>query len=201
MSAGKVLLRIAIVILALGMLTGLSVLTAVCVCAGADYEPRPSDCIVALGAHVWMDGRMSNVLTYRCQAALEAWQRGIAPVIVVCGGQGRDDPCPEAEAMQAWMLRQGVPEDALIVENQSLNTKQNLTNALAIMEARGFQTAALCTSDYHLRRTLWLARDVGMQATGIAAPSTKDVVSVVRGRLRETCSWVLYFVRKVTGIE
>ena len=183
-------------ILGLGALTGLSVLTAVCVSAGMTWTPEPSDCIIVLGAHVWMDGRLSHALEYRCEAALGAWREGIAPVLIVCGGQGADEPEPEADAMARWLRGRGVPEDGVIVEDQSRNTRENLANAHAIMERRGLETCAVCTNSYHLRRALWLARDEGLRATGIAAPSTKDPVSVVRGRLRETCSWILYFLRK-----
>ena len=189
--------KLLLVIVALGAVTGLSVLTAVCVCAGMEYRTEPSDCIIVLGAHVWEDGRLSNALTYRCEAALEAWKKGIAPTIIVCGAQGRGEPSTEAEAMRGWMLEHGVPEDRVILEPESVNTLQNLTNARDIMASRGFETAAVCTNNYHLRRALWLARDVGIEATGIAAPSTKDPVSFVRGRVRETCSWILYFLRRV----
>ena len=192
----KMLSILLITLFALAALTGLAVLTAVCVCAGRRYAPKPADCAVVLGAHVWMDGRMSNALTYRCEAALSAWQSGLVPVIIVCGAQGSNEPETEAAAMRRWMIAHGVPEDRVIAQDRSRNTRENLVNARAIMAGRGFKTAAICTNDYHLTRALWLARDEGIPATGIPAPSTRDVVSFVRGRVRETCSWILYFVRK-----
>ena len=193
----RMLIRLLIVCVALGALVGGSVLTAVCLCARRDFHAEKSDCILVLGAHVWMDGRMSNALTYRCEAALAAWRAGVAPVLIVCGGQGKNEPEPEADAMRRWMLAQGVPEAAVIAENTSRNTRENLINARTIMQARGWTTAAVCTSDYHLTRALWQARDEGIPATGIPAPSTRDVKSFVRGRLRETCSWILYFLRRI----
>lgn len=193
----KMLVTILIALIALGALTGASVLTAVCVCAGKRYEPKPADCIVVLGAHVWMDGRMSNALTYRCEVALEAWRSGLAPGIIVCGAQGNNEPEPEAAAMRRWMIERGVPEERVIAEAQSRNTRENLANAREIMAANGWKTAAVCTSDYHLTRALWLARDEGISASGISARSTRDVVSFARGRLREMCSWILYFLRRI----
>ena len=190
-------LRIALGLIALGALIGLSVLVAVCVSAGGRWTPEPSDCIVVLGCRVWPDGRLSNALTYRCEAALEAWQSGVAPVIIACGGQGASEPAAEAEAMRGWMVEHGVPEDAVVLEDRSVNTRQNLQNAHVIMNARGYETAAICTTNYHLRRALWLARDEGIAASGIPARSTRNVFSFVHGRLRETCSWILYFLRKI----
>lgn len=193
----KMLSTVLIAVIALGALAGAGVLTAVCVCAGRRYEPRHADCIVVLGAHVWMDGRMSNALAYRCEAAYGAWQDGLADAIIVCGGQGGNEPEPEAAAMRRWMIARGVPEERVISEDRSDNTRQNLENALEIMTARGMGSALVCTSDYHLTRALWLARDVGMNAEGLPARSTRDILSFIRGRLRETCSWILYFIRSI----
>ena len=192
----KMLIKIFLTLVLVGALTFLSVLTAVCACAGRTFETEPADCIIVLGAHVWMDGRMSNALLYRCEAALEAWRDGIAPGIIVCGAKGRDEPEAEAVVMRRWMLEHGVPEDRVIAEPDSVNTLQNLENARAIMDENGWRKAAVCSNNYHLTRALWLARNVGIDATGIAASSTKDPVSFARGRLRESCSWILYLLRK-----
>lgn len=190
-----------LIALALGAVIFGAVLTAVCLSAGMTATLEPSDCIIVLGAHVWMDGRLSNALTYRCEAALKAWRDGVAPVLIVCGTQGRDEPEAEAEVMRRWMIGHGVPEGRIIADPDSRNTAQNLENARAVMEAHGWETCAVCTNSYHLRRALWLARDAGLRACGISAPSSRDPLSVVRGRLRETCSWILYFLRKINPMK
>lgn len=175
------------------------VFAAVCLGAPAGAQPRRADCIVVLGAHVWLDGRMSDTLLERCRAALGAWRDGVAPAIIVCGAQGPDEPETEASAARAWLLANGVPEDRVIAEEKSVNTVENLKNAGAIMEARGDRSAAVCTSDYHLRRALWIARDLGIDATGIAAPSPRRADVWLKNRLRETGSWILYYLRKIAG--
>ncbi len=178
-------------------LVGASVLGAVCVCSALPYDARPSDCMIVLGAHVWMDGHMSGALQFRCDRALEGWREGIAPAIIVCGGQGDDEPTTEAEAMRAWLTAQGVPDEAVYLDDTSVNTRENLEHARAIMAANGFRTAAICTNSYHLRRALWLAGDVGIDACGLSARSLTTVSSVVRNYIRESISWVLYFLRKL----
>jgi len=67
----------------------------------------------------------------------------------------------------------------------------------AIMEKHGFKSAAICTSDYHVTRALWLARDAGIPATGISARSPSTLRSFIFGRCRETVSWVLYFLKMI----
>ena len=181
----------------IGALTGLSILTAVCICAGVKYVPEKSDCIIVLGARVRPDGGMSDTLRYRCETALSAWQNGVAPAIIVCGGRGDDEPYTEAAVMKKWLMDKGVPDHAVLSENQSGNTRENMENARLIMVRRGFLNAARCTSDYHMKRALWIARAAGVEACGIAAPSPDRFISRVAGRLRETVSWTLYFLKMI----
>lgn len=156
-----------------------------------------ADCIVLLGAKVRPDGTPSDTLSLRCAAALAAWESGVAPVIVACGARGPDEPTTEAAAARAWLAGKGVPEGAILAEEASASTLQNLQNAKIIMEERGLRTAAVCTSGYHLPRALRLARDIGLDATGIAAASPRRADVWLKNRLRETCSWALYGWRKL----
>lgn len=188
--------RILCALIAIGVLAGAGVLTAVCVCAGREREAESADCIIVLGARVWPSGRMSTSLLYRCERALQAWKDGIAGSIIACGGQGDDEPAAEADVMKAYFLENGVPEGNVIAENRSVNTIENLKNAKAIMDANGWKTAAVVTNDYHVERSLWIAKDAGIDACGIAAPSSERVGTLILSRVRESLSWVLYALRK-----
>ena len=57
------------------------------------------------------------------------------------------------------------------------------------MAERGWTTAAVVTSDYHLTRALWIAADLGMQAVGAAAASPNRWGARLRAYGRETVSW------------
>jgi len=188
-------------VLTLGILTGAGILTAVCLCAGKTRETRPSDCILVLGARVWPDGRLSNSLLYRCETALEAWRAGLAPEIIVAGGGGDDEPVSEARAMRDWLVAQGVPEERVHMEDTSTDTRENFSNAMAIMADRGWRTAAVVTNDYHMERALWIARDAGLEACGLPAPSPKKPWTVIVSRCRETVSWTLYGLRRISGVR
>ena len=64
----------------------------------ADY-----DAIIVLGAQVKPDRTLSVQLTWRMDAAAEAYKKKNVP-IVVCGARGPDEPCTEAEAMKEYLL-------------------------------------------------------------------------------------------------
>lgn len=179
------------------LLLPVGLFAVICICAKIPRKRETADCMIVLGARIQPDGRMSHALQYRCETALNLWKDGLAQTIFLCGGQCTMDPCPEAWVMKAYFLEHGVPEDCLIVEDQSTNTIQNLRNAKAIMEQRSYARAAMITSDYHLTRALWIARDVGIQVWGIAAPSPHTFKGFFKTRSKEAASWLLYLRRKL----
>ena len=174
----------------------LALLTAVQVCAARRRVARKSDCLIVLGAKVHADGRLSTTLKDRCARAADAYHNGVAPAVIVCGGQGSDEPCTEADAMREELIRRGVPETAVLTEPDSVDTRQNLENAKRLMAANGWKTCAIVTSDYHVQRTLWIARDLGMTACGISAPTGDTFKRFMKTRLRESVSWVRYRLNK-----
>ena len=170
--------------------------TAVQICAARRRVARKSDCLIVLGAKVHEDGSPSTTLKDRCAAAADAYRNGVAPKVIACGGQGADEPCTEAEVIRAELTRRGVPETAVLTEPDSADTRQNLENAQKLMAENGWKTCAIVTSDYHVQRALWIARDLGMTACGIPSPTGGTLKRFVKTRLRESVSWVLYRLNK-----
>lgn len=181
---------------ALGAAVFLAVLGTVCVCAAKERTAQPSDCIIVLGARVWPSGQMSSTLQYRCESALQAWKDGVAQNIIVTGGKGSDEPMSEASAMRAYFLDSGVPEERVFAEETSVNTIENLANAKKIMDTQGWNRAAVVSSDYHVQRALWIARDTGIDACAVAAKSSNRASTRALSRLRETASWCFYALRR-----
>ena len=169
----------------------------VCICAHRRRDLHAADCIVVLGAKVHADGRLSHTLRWRCERGLELWRDGLSGELILCGGRGGDEPCTEAFAMAEYLRARSVPGARLYLEDRSVNTVENLRNAQRIMAEEGWSSAILVTSDYHLQRALWLARDLGMDVCGAAAKSNPRPMKRVKARLRECVSWMLYFVRRI----
>lgn len=185
-----------LLLLAIAFLSGAAIFVSVCICARKNRKAQKADCLIVLGAKVHPDGNMSNSLRYRCERALQAWRAGTAQYIIACGGQGMREPAPEGEIMRAYFIASGVPEVRVIAENCSGNTIENLRNARKIMDAKGWRTACIVTNDYHVERSMWIAKDAGIAAAGIAARSPGSFKSYWLARVRESLSWVLYAVRR-----
>jgi uncharacterized SAM-binding protein YcdF (DUF218 family) len=84
------------------------------------HTVRKSDCILALGSH---DLRVAN-------RASELYLQGMAPVIVFSGGLGNFTKemwtAPEADLFAVVAIQMGVPTEAILIENKSTNTGENI---------------------------------------------------------------------------
>lgn len=167
--------------------------------ATAGDELRKSDVIIVLGARVKPDGTLSNSLEYRMQAAMRAYEAGYAEAFIVCGAQGGDEPCTEAQAMREYLLGQGVPEERVFTDDQSFNTRQNIENAHRIMQEQGMNSALVVTNAYHVPRAKALCRDEGIEALGVAAQMPRGFFVPWRMRVREALSWINYLLRRTMG--
>ena len=121
--------------------------------------PSQVDWIVVLGCRL-VEGKPGRTLTCRLQAALKCYRQHPEARLVVCGGKGEDESCSEAAAMSAFLISQGLSAEEIVKEDQSRTTAENLRNFLQIT---GSQDASilLVTSDFHMGRSLQLARQIG----------------------------------------
>ena len=149
------------------------------------------DAIIVLGAQVLPDGTPNVQLAWRLDAATEAYRNKRVPV-VVCGAQGKDEPLPEAFAMKKYLIDRGVAEEDILTDPDSFNTKQNLENAKALLKNKPeVKKVLVVTSDYHVARSLALAKDQGYEATGLGSPCKPEYWLKNHGR--EALAWIKYW--------
>jgi len=158
-------------------------------------EPGPADCVIVLGARVMPNGSLSTALLRRVEKALEVYEAGLAPAIIVCGAQGSDEPVDEATAMKEYLVSRGVPEEDVFADPDSRNTRENLANARAIMRENGMESAIVVTNAYHVARAKAIAGDLGIQALGASARMPRGLYIPWKMRIREALSWINYLVR------
>src|SRR5213596_1382238 len=96
-------------------------------------ERRPADAIVVLGAAQY-DGRPSAIYQARLEHAVDLWSDGMAPLLVFTGGKEPGDRFTEGGSGARWALDRGVPEEAVLAEEHSRTTYQNLAGAKRALE-------------------------------------------------------------------
>ncbi|AGP31413.1 YdcF family protein [Corynebacterium terpenotabidum] len=122
--------------------------------------PDRADAVIVLGAGLVND-RVSDLLACRLDRGAAAWQTitrhrpASSTPLIVSGGRGADEPCPEAEAMHRYLASRGFPRGAVLEEDQATDTTENLHFSLDLLQQRGVRNpfVVVCTSDFHVLRT------------------------------------------------
>lgn len=106
----------------------------------------------------------------------ELFRAGRAPFIVMVSADRRHEygSTPAGELAER-LIELGVPEQALIVQENALNTKEESTNVVRLMKTKGWNSALLVTSPHHQYRLfltfLKTMRDEGLALVLINAPA------------------------------
>lgn len=79
------------------------------------------------------------------------------PLVIVSGGDDHPDSSwgPEASALRDQLIKAGVPEDHLVLDSRSPNTRAHAVNIVKMLQERGIEDFVLVTSPSHMRRTVW----------------------------------------------
>jgi vancomycin permeability regulator SanA len=134
-------------------------------------ERTRSDGLLVLGA-AQINGRPTRAFRARLDHALDLYQQGFAPVIVLVGGTADPQEPTEAEVGAAYLAERGIPASALVVVPEGRNTWQSLAAARPAMEKAGLHQVLVVSDGFHLFRTKRMLRDLGFQAHGSPAPGS-----------------------------
>jgi uncharacterized SAM-binding protein YcdF (DUF218 family) len=147
--------------------------TAVLIWASRD-EARPAQAIVVLGAAQYA-GKPSPVLRARLDHALDLWNRHLAALLILTGGTGAGDTTSEAAVGRTYARKHGVPDSAILVENEGRTTSESMRAVAGMLEVRGLQTALLVSDPFHMLRLRILARRFGF--TPYTSPTQTSPIS------------------------
>jgi uncharacterized SAM-binding protein YcdF (DUF218 family) len=193
------------VIRSLGRLVVAAVVGAVLVAGWMTYriwdignrdERRPVDAIVILGAAQY-NGRPSEIFRSRIEHAIQLYDDGLAPYLVVTGGKAEGDRTTEAATARAIALQGGVPASAILVEDRGRTTLQSLRGTAELLREHGLSTALFVSDRTHMLRVLRIARDEGIEAYGSptdTSPTDATFGNRFEATLHEIGGLALYFV-------
>lgn len=136
-------------------------------------EARPADVIVILGAAAYR-GRPSPVLKARLDHGLELYRRGIAPRIITTGGAGGDPHFTESEVGRNYLVRQGVPSEAIIIEPGGASTAESTIAVAEIMRRMNLNSCVVVSDGYHIFRAKKILEQRGLRVYGSPRPAKPD---------------------------
>ena len=131
---------------------------------------RSADAIVVLGAAQW-DGKPSPVLRARVDHAINLWRRGLAPTLIMTGGQGVGDTTTEAAVERRYAMSHGVPDSAIRTEDESRSTRESLRNVARMLDDDA-REVILVSDPFHMLRLAILARRFGLSPQTSPTPTS-----------------------------
>ena len=140
-------------------------------------QRRPVDAIVVLGAAQY-NGRPSPVLRARLDHAIDLYDRGYAPLLVLTGGVGEGDTTSEAAVGRRYAYRAGVPEDAILTEEHGRTTTESLYAVSALLHERGATRVILVSDPFHVLRLRVLADRLDLHP--MTSPTRTSPISASR---------------------
>lgn len=123
---------------------------------GTTENAEPSDVIIVLGSGLRRDGRPGDALLRRSVWGARLYADGLADSVICTGGIGNGQSRSEASACREVLIREGVPEEAIVIEEQSKSTEENAIYARALMLDNDWASAVLVTDGFHMLRANWI---------------------------------------------
>ncbi|MCF0114979.1 MAG: YdcF family protein [Erysipelotrichaceae bacterium] len=107
------------------------------------------------------DNQLSEALIARLETCISMYQVGDR--IVVSGGVLPPNTISEALVMRNYLVDKGIDVNCIIMEDMSLDTIENLVNSREYLVG----DIHIITSDYHVKRVLYLCECMGIKAIGV----------------------------------
>lgn len=143
-------------------------------------EVPEADAILALGAYVFPDGTVSFMLYDRLNEAYELYENGKAGKILVSGDHGRKN-YDEVNTMKKYLLDKNVPAEDVFMDHAGFSTYESIYRARDIFQVK---KVIIVTQEYHLKRAIFIARELGLDAYGVASDRHDygEVMKICRSR-------------------
>jgi uncharacterized SAM-binding protein YcdF (DUF218 family) len=158
---------------ALTLLTGwLTLLAVQIVAAGGEESPRSADAAIVLGAAVQGD-RPSPVFEERIRHGVTLYRQGRVRRLLFTGGSAGSGEAAEAAVARRFAMAMGIPAQAILTEQRSRTTLQNLMEARPVMQAAGLRSALLVSDPLHMKRALAMCAGLAMDCAGAPTPTSR----------------------------
>ncbi|MCM1285450.1 MAG: YdcF family protein [Acetobacter sp.] len=132
--------------------------------------------VIVLGCKVKGD-RPCLALEKRIDSAYDFLLCNKDSVAILSGGQGRGELISEAVCMKQILVQRGIDKKRLFLEEQSVNTDENIRFSLDIIEKYGLpKQVAVATSEYHQYRAGLICSRYGLEARALSSATRIDLL-------------------------
>ncbi len=171
---GKILKIVAITAVCIGVLMGgaFALTNGIVVVTGNSRIVTPEraaklenvDCILVLGCRVYSN-EPSVMLRDRVMQGVELYKLGASDAMFMTG-DSRDRYYDETGTMLRLAVENGVPTEDIVTDRYGLSTYDSIYRAAKVY---GYKRIIIVTQKYHLYRALYIAKQFGIEAYGVAS--------------------------------
>ena len=164
-------------------------------------EDCPADAAIVLGAGVYGE-RPSPVLRERINHAIALYREGKVKTIIFTGGRSSPEAMSEAAVSRKYALERGVPDTAVLLEESSTTTRENLHNAQQIAAANGLDSFLIVSTPYHMRRAMSIADKLGLDACSSPTRTIQWINGLTQFHAfaREVVAYLVYLIGETFGL-
>ena len=137
------------------------------------------DAILVLGAGL-RNGKPSPILKDRLDTAIRLYNDGVSKKIIVSGDHGKKY-YDEVNVMKDYLIDNGIDSDNIFMDHAGFSTYDSIYRAKYIFQANDI---VIVTQEYHLYRSLYLAKRLGLNALGVSA-TLRDYSGSLKFEARE----------------
>ena len=124
-----------------------------------------ADCILILGAGVYSNGSPSPMLQDRMLQGIKLYENGASKKLLMSGDHGTVQ-YDEVNVMKQFAIDMGIPSQDVFMDHAGFSTYESIYRARDIFQAKKI---IIITQDYHLYRALYISKELGLDAYGVAA--------------------------------
>ncbi len=132
--------------------------------SGAAEAPAAQAAIIP-GAAILRNGGLSGIFRDRADAAIRLYKAGKVSKILVSGDNSTVSH-NEVNPVRTYLLESGIPDRDIFLDHAGFDTYSTMYRARAIFQAT---SVLVTTQSFHLPRAVFIARQLGIDASGVAA--------------------------------
>ncbi|MDE7284979.1 MAG: YdcF family protein [Lachnospiraceae bacterium] len=164
--------------------------TSICIYSTKD-ETQNADTAIILGAAATDEG-VSPVFRERINHGIWLYQNGYVQKLIITGGYGDGNLYSDSYIGKQYAIGQGIPEDAILLEEASTITEENLENAMEVMKNNGYDTALIVSDPLHMKRAMLMAQDKGLKA--YTSPTRTSMYKSTYEKTKFTAREVFFYI-------
>ncbi|MDN3015204.1 YdcF family protein [Paenibacillus sp. BSR1-1] len=159
----------------------------------SDVEaPKNADYLIVLGARV--KGTVPSLaFASRIESAAIYLTENENTIVIASGGKGPGEDISEAESIKRELIKKGISENRIILEDQSTDTYENIRFSKKLIPKEA-KAGIIVTNNFHLYRAISIARDNDLEVKGI--PAKTPLIAVPKSYTREYLAITKFYLKK-----